>query len=66
VAAEIVHDGDVAWSKRRHQDLLDIGKEASPVDGSVDDARRIDPIGAQRGQKGQRAPMAVFFDASKI
>jgi hypothetical protein len=37
VAAEIVDDDDIAGPQRRHQDLLDIGKEAFAVDRSVDD-----------------------------
>jgi hypothetical protein len=42
-----------------HQHLLDIGKEALPVDRPVDDAGSIEPVVAQRCQKGERAPAAV-------
>jgi len=59
VAAEIVDDDDVAGSERRQKKLLDIGAEAVAVDGSVDDARCVDPVAAQGRQEGQRSPMPV-------
>ena len=59
MAAEIVHDDDVARLQGRDEELLDIGEEAATVDRAIDDARRIDAIGAERGEKGQCAPMAV-------
>jgi hypothetical protein len=58
VAAEIVHDDDVARQKRWHEDLLDIRQEASAIDRTVKDARRIDPVGAQRCEEGERPPFA--------
>src|SRR5438067_530877 len=36
VTAEIVHDHDVARTKRGDEDLFDIGPEALPVDGTVE------------------------------
>jgi hypothetical protein len=36
VAAEIVHDDDVAGTKRGNEDLLDIGPEALIVDWAVE------------------------------
>ena len=36
VTAEIVHDHDVAGTKRGDKDLLDIGPEALTVDGTVE------------------------------
>jgi len=59
VAAEIVHDDDIAPLQRRHEHLFDIGEKAVAIDGSVDDTGRIEPIAAQGGQEGQRAPAAV-------
>ena len=59
VAAEIVHDHDIARCERRHEELLDPGEEALAIDGAVDDARRIDAIVAQGGNEGQRAPATV-------
>ncbi len=47
VAAEIVHDDDVAGLERRDEELLDIGAEALAVDRPVEDAGRIDPVAAQ-------------------
>jgi hypothetical protein len=46
VTAEIVHNDDVAGSEGGYQQLLDIGEEALAVDRPVDDARRVDPVGA--------------------
>jgi len=59
VAAQIVHDDDVAGRERGDQHLLDIGQERRAVDRSVDDARRGQAVGAQRRQKGRGAPAAV-------
>jgi len=36
VAAEIVHDYDIAGMKRGDEDLFDIGPEALTVDGTVE------------------------------
>jgi hypothetical protein len=36
VAAEIVHDHDIAGAKRGGEDLLDIGREALTVDRTVE------------------------------
>src|SRR5213075_740728 len=59
VAAEIVDDHDISGLEGGHEHLLDIGKEALAIDRAVDDARRIDPVGAQCGEEGERAPTAV-------
>ncbi len=59
VAAEIVHDHDVAGGQGRHQELLDIGAEAGAVDRPVDNAGCGDPVATQGGQKGQGAPSPV-------
>jgi len=40
MAAEVVHDDDVAWRQNREEKLLDISQEACAIDRSVDDARR--------------------------
>lgn len=57
VAAQIVHDDDVAGQEGRHEELLDIGSEGLAVDRAIEDARRVDPVMAERGQEGQRLPM---------
>ncbi len=46
VAAEIIHDDDVAGDERRHEKPFDIGQEASAVDGAIEDEGRVDPVAA--------------------
>jgi len=58
MAAEVVHDDDIAGRERRHEELLDPGGEALAVDRSIEDARRVDPVMTQRCEEGQRAPFA--------
>ena len=58
VAAEIVHDDDVAGGQGGQQALLDIGEKADAVDRPVDDAGRLDAVTAQRCQESQGAPAA--------
>ena len=48
-----------------HELLLDIGAEALAVDRSVEDARRGEPVAAQRAEEGQRAPVAVRGEAAQ-
>lgn len=59
VGSKIVHDDDVAGRKRRHEKLLDIGKEAGAIDRAVKHAGRVDPVDAQGGKKRQRAPTSM-------
>lgn len=59
MAAEIIHDDDIACGQCRHKALLDIGGENIAVHGTVDHLRGIDPIMAQRGNEGHRFPMAI-------
>jgi hypothetical protein len=59
VAAEIIHDDNIARAQGGDQELLDIGAKAGAVDWPVDDAGRGDAVVAQRRQKGQRAPAAL-------
>ena len=40
VAAEIVHDDNLAGLERRHEELLDIGFEAFAIDRSIKNARQ--------------------------
>ena len=60
MGAEIVHDDDVAGLERADELLFDIGAEALAVDRPVEDARGGKSVAAQRAQKGQRAPVAVW------
>ena len=59
MAAEIVHDDDVAGRERRHEALLDIIGEALAVDRLVEHAWRVDAVVAERGEEGHRAPVAI-------
>lgn len=58
VAAQVVHDDDVASRERRYEELLDISGEELAVDRSVDHARCVDPVATQGGKEGERAPFA--------
>lgn len=59
VAAQIVHDDDIACRERRYQALLDIIGEDLAVDRLVEHAWRIDPVASQGREERHRAPMPV-------
>jgi hypothetical protein len=59
VAAEIVHDDDIAGLERWNELLLDIGAEAFAVDRAVEDAWGGEAVAAQRAEEGQGAPAAM-------
>ena len=59
VAAEIVHDDNVARAESRNENRFDIEQKAFPIDGTVDEPRRIHAIVAQRCQESHRVPVAV-------
>ena len=42
MTGEVVHDDDVAGPEFGHEHARDVGLEARPVDGSIDDERRDD------------------------
>src|SRR5690606_9389086 len=65
VAAEVVHDDDVARPERWHQQLLDIGSEAHAVDRAFEDAGGDEPVAAQGAEEGQGAPVAVRREATQ-
>ena len=58
MAPQIVHDDDVSGRERRHEELLDIGGKAHAVDRTVQHTWGVDPVVAQRGKEGERAPFA--------
>jgi hypothetical protein len=58
MAAEVVHDDNVAWRENREENLLDISAEACAVNRSVDDAGRGEPVATQRRQESERPPFA--------
>jgi hypothetical protein len=49
-----------------HEKLLDPCGKALAVDGAIEHARRIDPVGAQRGHKSQRRPFAERSPADQL
>ncbi len=59
MAAEIIHDHDVARLENWNELLFDISSEAFAVDRSVEDAGSDEAVRAQGAEKGQRPPMAV-------
>lgn len=59
VAAEIVQDDDIAGTKGRQENLLDINPEAHAIDWSLDEPWRIDAVMAQGYQEGHGFPAAV-------
>ncbi len=59
MAAEIVHDHDIAGLKRWQQKPLYIGEEANAIDGAIEQAGCLYPVAAQSGNKGQRSPATV-------
>ena len=59
VAAEVVHDDDVAWLQRGHQDLGHVGKKACAVDRAVEHARCADAVMTQACEKRHGLPVAM-------
>ena len=59
MAAEIVHDDDVARLQGRYEDLVDVSPKALTVDRAVENPWCGNPVMAQRGHKGRRSPTAV-------
>jgi hypothetical protein len=60
VATEIVHDHDIAGTKRWKKDLLDIEAEALAVDRPLEKPWRLDPVMAQGCQEGHGLPTAMW------
>ena len=58
VAAQIVHDYDVAGRERGYEELLHISGEELAVDRPIEHAGSIDPVVSQRRHEGQRLPLA--------
>jgi hypothetical protein len=63
VAAEIVHDDDVAWLKLRDENLLNVGTEALAIDWAIEQARCGEAVAAQGAEESQRPPVAVWCEA---
>jgi hypothetical protein len=56
MAAEVVHDDNVARGEDGGENLLDISAEACAIDRSVDDAGRGEAVATQRRQKREGPP----------
>ena len=59
VTSKIVDDDDVSGTKRRQQELFDIGEKALPIDRPVEHARGLDTVAAQRRQESECSPVAL-------
>lgn len=59
VCGEVVQDDHVAASKRRREDLFDIGQKRRVVDRAVKHGRCAEPVGPQRRNDGVRFPMTA-------
>ena len=59
MGAEIVEDHDVAWLEGRDKKLLDIGAKALAVDGTVEQAGRVNPIVAKSGEERRGLPASL-------
>jgi hypothetical protein len=64
VESEIVHDGDVAWSQGRDEDLVDLLPEGLAIDRAIDDSRRLDAI-MPKGACCQR-PCGIFVGCAGL
>ena len=58
-AAEVVHEDHIAWLQLRHEHLVDIGLERTPIHWAVEHHRGRDPVPAQAGHEGGRLPVPV-------
>ncbi len=64
VAAEIVHDDDIARVELRDEKLLDIGAEAFAVNWAVEQTRSGEAVAAQGAEESQRPPVAMRRETS--
>src|SRR5262249_1660984 len=60
VAAEIVHDDDIAGTKGREENLLEVKPKALAVDRALEQPWRLDAIVTQCRQEGHGLPAAVW------
>jgi hypothetical protein len=58
VAAEVVHDHDVARMQSGHQGIFDIGTELNAVDRAIEEDGSCDAVLSKCCQEGQRSPLA--------
>ncbi len=65
VAAQVVHDDDVAGPQRRGEALLDVGAEDGCVDRPIDHERCCDGIATQCGDEGGGLPVPAGHPADQ-
>jgi hypothetical protein len=63
VAAQIVHDDDVALIQDRNELLFDIGAEAFAIDWAIEDARGRELVAAQGPKESKCTPVAMWREA---
>ena len=59
MSRQIVHDHDIAGSKRRREHLFDIGQKAFAIHRPVQNQRCRQTVEAQARREGRRLPMTV-------
>ena len=59
VAAQVVHNDDIARGERRQQTLFDIGQKAGAIQRAVEDAGSGHTVVAQCRHEGEGLPVAV-------
>ena len=59
VAAQIIHNEDIARRERWQQTLFDRGQEAGTIDRAIEDTRRGQAVVAERRHEGQRVPVPL-------
>lgn len=59
MAAEIIHNDDIAGAKRWNQHRLNIKPKSFAVDRTVEDAGRIDTVRAKRRKESHCFPMTM-------
>ena len=59
VAAQVVHDDDIARGERRQQTLFDIGQKAGAIQRAIEDTRSGHAVVTQRRHEGEGLPVAV-------
>ena len=64
VAAEIIHDDDIAGQQLWDENLLDIGAEAFAIDRPVEQTRCGEAIAAQGAEESQCLPVAMRGEAT--
>ena len=59
MAGDIVHHDDVARLEFGDEDFCDIDLESIPIDGTVEDERRRDPVDRNPRDEGRCLPVSV-------